>query len=131
MTYYRAVQICGTVNSTVVRATLKNMTKFETFAFPLQYYQNGTNKFPQYIPIQVAPSPFSLSLLLGRGRDGEVGGEQRRFVFYFIFSTSRERGVQQLLTNTIIQSSGIRRVYTQSTRIDYLRTVKSLLAACS
>jgi hypothetical protein len=52
MGYYRAVTQSGTINATVVRATMKNMSEFDTFAFPLKFLANGTNQFPQYIPIQ-------------------------------------------------------------------------------
>lgn len=52
MGYYRAVQLSNSVNSTIIRDTLKNMEMFETFAFPLKFLDNGTNQFPQCIPIQ-------------------------------------------------------------------------------
>lgn len=31
---------------------MKNMSFFETFAFPVKYFDNGTNMYPQLVPIQ-------------------------------------------------------------------------------
>lgn len=52
MSYYKAVGATGTTNATIIRSYLKSMPEMETFAFPLQYFNNGTNMFPQIYPLQ-------------------------------------------------------------------------------
>lgn len=44
MSYFVAVNSTNTINTTSVRSTLKAMGRIETFACPIDYYNNGTNK---------------------------------------------------------------------------------------
>lgn len=52
MSYYRAVQIAGTINSTIIRQTMKTMDRIETFACPIEYQNNGTNIHAQLYLMQ-------------------------------------------------------------------------------
>ena len=64
MTYYRGIEICNTTESHELSATMKNMTYFETFAFPVKYLDNGTNMYPQLIAIQYLNGQVSFNFVM-------------------------------------------------------------------
>ena len=52
MSYYVGVNLSNSVNSTIVTHTMKTMNEIQTFFGPIQYFSNGTNKYPLIFPAQ-------------------------------------------------------------------------------
>lgn len=53
MSYYVAVNTTGSINATLIRNTLLQMPRIETFAQPIQYNSQGINMYSQVKGLQL------------------------------------------------------------------------------